>query len=76
MKTFEIRVPVTFDLTVEAESRAEAEKIVKRELGHDGYHFDFMLVNLSGWHYFHNEAITEAEVWVTSNHLEDAEWTY
>ena len=74
MKTFEIRLPVTFDLKVEAESRAEAEKIVKRKLGHNGYHFDLMKVNLSGWLNFHNEAITEAEVWVNSIHLEDAEW--
>ncbi len=74
MKPFEIRVPVTFDVTEEAKSRAEAAQIVKRKLGGNGYHFDLMAVNLSGWLNFHNEAITEAEVWVNLSHLEDAEW--
>ena len=77
MKNYEIRIPVTFDLKVEAESWEEAEEIVKRKLGRNGYNFDLMMANssgLSGWLNFHNEAITDAEVWVTSSHLEDAEW--
>ena len=74
MKNFEIRIPITFDLKVEAESRAEAETIVKKKLGRNGYHFNMMKVNLAGWLNFHNEAITDAEVWLNSSHLEDSEW--
>ena len=67
MKNFEVRIPVTFDLKVEAESREEAERIVTQN-------FDIMNANLDGWLNFHNEAITEAEVWVNLSHLEDSEW--
>ncbi len=74
MKNFEVRIPTTFDLKVEAESREEAERIVKQKLAHNGYHFDIMKVNLDGWLNFHNEAITEAEIWVNLRHLEDSEW--
>ena len=74
MKIFEVRIPVTFDLKVEAESREEAEKIVTQKLAHNGYHFDIMNVNFDGWLNFHNEAITEAEIWVNIGHLEDSEW--